>query len=180
MRTINDTCRWGGQLISVRTAARPSTGLVGYCGRNRRFISRCIHVEQSLNQLDVTHRSAYPPLQPPARSAAPECDPAHANSAGRSCFCCQYGKQRAQMAHIEAGLDHQASASRQPHLDSLGNGCESLLIDSCHFHRNELRGLRLANALLPVVELPITSTRNRAAVIAIHGEAVCRGFCPTG
>ena len=48
---------------------------------------------------------------PPARSVAPARRPAHANSAGRSCF--QHRKQRTQMMCVEAGLYHQAPATGQ-------------------------------------------------------------------
>ncbi len=62
------------------------------------------------------------------------------------------------MTRIEAGLYHQASGSRQPHLNRPANRRGCLFRYSGNFHRNELRRFRFANTLLPVVKLPIAKT----------------------
>ena len=59
---------------------------------------------------------------------------------------------------IEAGLYHNASAPRQPHLNRPASRRGRLFRYSGNFHRHELRCFRFANTLLPVVKLPITKT----------------------
>src|SRR5580658_9042527 len=62
------------------------------------------------------------------------------------------------MSRIESGLYHNASAPRQPHLNCPVGRRGRLFSDSGNFHRYELCRFRSANALLPVVKLPITKT----------------------
>jgi len=73
------------------------------------------------------------------------------------------------MSRIESGLNHQASATAETHLNCPAGRRGHLFRYSGNFHRNELRRFRFANALLPVVKLPIakapikTKLRNRLA-----------------
>lgn len=59
---------------------------------------------------------------------------------------------------IEAGLYHNASAPRQPHLNRPASRPGTVICYSGNFHRNKLRYYRFADTLLPVVKLPITKT----------------------
>lgn len=62
------------------------------------------------------------------------------------------------MSRIEAGLYHNASTPRQPHLNRHPSRRRCLFRYSGNFHRNKLRRFPFANTLLPVVKLPIAKT----------------------